>query len=105
MAADRTGSPSIAQAEATKPYPALPYPLVLVEWLDSSRVGEGWVDLADIAEPNPSKCVSIGFLVRENEKGKVLVPTVADVEHEQNRHTHGGIMIPACSILSQRQLA
>ena len=72
MAADRTGSPSIAQAEATKPYPALPYPLVLVEWLDSSRVGEGWVDLADIAEPNPSKCVSIGFLVRENEKGKVL---------------------------------
>lgn len=83
----------------------LPYPLVMIEWVDSSRIGEGWIDLADIAPPDPSKCVSVGFLVSENEKGKILIPTVADVEREQNRHTHGGIMIPSCSILSERRLA
>ena len=83
----------------------LPYDLVMIEWLDSSRIGGGWVDLADIAEPDPSRCVSVGFLVSQNEKGKILVPTVADIAREHNRHTHGGIMIPTCSILSERRLS
>jgi hypothetical protein len=80
------------------------YPLMLVEWVDSSRVGDGWVDLDAINEPAPSKCVSVGFLVRSNKRGKILVPTVADVERPTNRHSHGGIMIPACSIISERRL-
>jgi hypothetical protein len=80
------------------------YPLMLIEWVDSSRLGEGWLDLSAIGEPNPHKCVSVGFLIKENERGKILVPTVADVKNPANRHTHGGIMIPACSILSERRL-
>lgn len=97
-------SPRVVNPEGS-PYEALPYPLVMIEWVDSSRVGEGWVDLADITEPDPSNCVSVGFLVSENQKGKILVPTVADVERKSNRHTHGGIMIPSCWILSERRLA
>lgn len=77
---------------------------MIIEWVDSSRVGEGWLDLAEIGAPDPHTCISVGWLVRENERGKVLVPTIADVEHEANRHTHGGIMIPTCSIISERRL-
>ena len=84
---------------------ALPeYPLMMIEWVDSSRVGEGWIDLNAIKEPSPSRCVSVGFLVRSNKRGKILIPTVADVEHSENRHSHGGIMIPTCSIVSERRL-
>jgi hypothetical protein len=95
----------IASTEHSAPTAAnLPYDLVMIEWVDSSRVGEGWIDLAAIGAPDPSRCVSVGFLVRENERGKILVPTIADVEREENRHTHGGIMIPVCSIISERRL-
>jgi hypothetical protein len=80
------------------------YPLMLIEWVDSSRLGEGWIDLSQIGEPDPHTCVSVGFLVKENKLGKILVPTVADVKNAANRHAHGGIMIPVCSILSQRRL-
>jgi hypothetical protein len=95
-----------ARSRLQKPACAgLPYDVVVIEWLDSSRVGEGWIDLADIAEPDPSKCVSVGFPVSENAKGKILVPTVVEVARENNRHTDGGIMIPRCSILSERRLS
>ena len=64
----------------------------------------GWIDFDEINDPDPHRCVSVGFLVKENERGKVLVPTVADLEHPENRHVHGGIMIPTCSIVSERRL-
>jgi hypothetical protein len=88
----------------TKFQPLAEYPLVLIEWVDSSRIGEGWTDVAEIKEPDPHKCVSVGFLVKKNKRGKILLPTIADVDHEDNRHSHGGIMIPNCSIISQRRL-
>jgi len=71
------------------------YQLMLIEWVDSSRVGEGWVDLEDIGEPTPHICVSVSFLIRENKLGKILVPTIADVKHKDNRRSHGGNMIRA----------
>ena len=86
------------------PRPLSEYPLILIEWADSSRLSGGWLDLDEIEDPDPHTCVSVGFLVKEHELGKILVPTVADVRHTENRHTHGGIMIPRCSIVSERQL-
>jgi hypothetical protein len=80
------------------------YPLMLIECVDSSRLGDGWLDLEEIGEPDPHTCVSVGFLIKENNQGKILVPTIADVKNATNRHAHGGIMIPACSILSERRL-
>lgn len=84
--------------------PLAEYPLVLVEWIDASRVSEGWVDIAGISDPFPHKCVSVGFLVRENNRGKMIIPTVADIEHPDNRHVYGGMMIPNTAILSVKRL-
>ncbi len=80
------------------------YPLVLVEWVDASRINDGWVDLKDIPQPYPHKCVTVGFVLSENEHGKVLVPTIGDVGHEDNSHTSGGMMIPASAIISEGRL-
>lgn len=80
---------------------------MLIEWVDSSRLGGaggGWLDLDEISDPDPHVCISVGFLVKENERGKILVPTVADVAHADNRHVYGSIMIPKCSIVSERRL-
>lgn len=85
--------------------PLAEYPLVLVEWIDSSRIFDGWIDLKDIAAPIPHKCVSVGFLVSENKSGKILVPTMADIEHPDNRHTYGGMLIPSATIISVRRLS
>ena len=79
--------------------------MILVEWIDASGIRDGWTDLNDVSEPDPHKCVSVGFLVRENKQGKIIAPTIADVEHPDNRHVYGGIMIPASAILSIREIA
>ena len=65
--------------------PLSEYPLVLVEWIDASRVYDGWIDFKDVPEPTPHKCVSVGFLVSATAEGKILVPTMADIEHPENR--------------------
>ena len=53
--------------------------------IDASRIYDGWLDLEDVADATPQKCVSVGFLVSETKEGKILIPTMADVEHPENR--------------------
>ena len=62
------------------------------------------MDLADIPDPYPHKCVTVGSLVGDNARGKILVPTVGDTEHTGKRHTYGGMMIPQSAIISERRL-
>lgn len=83
----------------------LDYKLVLVEWVDASRLSDSWMDLKDIPEVYPHRCVTVGYVVSENEHGKILVPTIGDTEHAENSHTYGGMMIPAKAILSERTLS
>ena len=86
------------------PSAGVAYELMLIEWVDASRLSDGWIDMAAVPDPYPHKCVTVGFLVSENERGKILVPTIADVEHAANSHTYGGMMIPASAIISERRL-
>ena len=78
--------------------------MVLIEWADASRLSDGWMDLADVPDAYVHKCVTVGFIVSENRDGKILVPTVGDVEHRHNSHTYGGMMIPRKAIISERIL-
>lgn len=84
--------------------PLAEYPLVLVEWIDASRISDGWTDMQEVPAPQPHKCVSAGFLVRENKLGKIIIPTIADMEHPDNRHVYGSILIPTAAILSVKRL-
>jgi hypothetical protein len=82
----------------------LPYKLVLIYWADASRLSDGWMDMADVPDPYPHKCVTVGFLISENKAGKILVPTIGDVQHPDNSHTYGGMMIPTAAIISLKIL-
>jgi hypothetical protein len=80
-------------------------PLVLIEWVDASRLTAGdWMDLNEVQPPDPHRCLSVGFIASENSKGIVLVPTIADVDHTEHSHVYGGIMIPAGSIVLRETL-
>lgn len=83
----------------------LPYKLVLVEWVDSCRLNNGWMDLSDIPEPYPHSCVTVGFHVASNKQGIILVPTIGDTEHPTNSHTYGGMMIPRTAIVRRKKLS
>lgn len=82
----------------------LPYKLVMVEWVDASRLSDGWMDLSAIPVPYWHRCVSVGFLVADNARGVIVVPTIGDVEHADNRHTYGGMLIPRGAIRSMKVL-
>jgi hypothetical protein len=82
----------------------VPYVLTLIEWVDASRLSDGWMDLSSIPDPYAHKCVTVGFVVAENDFAKVLVPTIGDTEHTGNSHTYGGMMIPRSAIIQERVL-
>lgn len=84
--------------------PGLRFPLVLIEWVDSSRLGDAWRALDEIDEDEPHYCVSVGFLIKDNRDAKILAPNLADVRSEDNRQAFGGIMIPTRAIIRQRVL-
>jgi len=93
------GAPAKIPARVT-----LPYRLALIEGVDASRLSDGWMDLAAIPDPYRHSCVTVGFVVAENEIAKILVPTIGDFEHRDNSHTYGGMMIPIAAIISERML-
>jgi hypothetical protein len=83
----------------------LRHPLLLVVWVDSSHMGEGWVDFDELDRSDAQLlCVSVGFLVHESRRSVLLVPSIADLSEPGNRQAHGSMLIPKCAILSTRVL-
>lgn len=82
----------------------VPYDLIIVEWIDASRLNNGWMDLSDVPDPHLHRCVSVGFAISRNEEALIIVPTIADLKHASNTHTYGGMMIPKASIVSEKIL-
>jgi hypothetical protein len=58
---------------------ALP-PLVLIEWLDSGQPAPAWQWLDSIGPKRPHRCVSVGFLVQDDDHAKVLAPNLGSSE-------------------------
>lgn len=77
---------------------------MLIEWIDASRLSDGWMDYCDIPNAYQHKCVSVGFAVSRTKSGVVLVPTIGDTEHPENWHTYGGMMIPTGNIIFEKRL-
>jgi hypothetical protein len=49
-------------------------PLVLIEWLDSGQPIPGWQWLNTLEPRRAHRCVSVGFLVQDDEHTKVIAP-------------------------------
>jgi hypothetical protein len=51
-------------------------PLVLIEWLDSGQPIPRWKWLSDIKPRRPHRCISVGFLVQDDDETKTLAPNL-----------------------------
>ena len=67
--------------------------IVLIEWVDSHS-GRGWQTLGELEKvATPLYCRSVGWLVKETEQCKVIVPHIAGEEN-------GDIMLQGCGDLT-----
>jgi hypothetical protein len=77
----------------------------MVEWLDSAQPLPAWRFLDDLPPLEAVRCFSVGWLVAENKRVKVLVPNIGDVESGGSAQGSGFIRIPVASIVRQVRLA
>ena len=73
--------------------------IVLIKWFDSKSGPAGWEYLDGIDPVEPISCVSVGFLLEENESYKTIAPTVGGGQ------VLGRVTIPQCSITDMRKLS
>lgn len=78
--------------------------LVLIEWLDSARPEPGWRYLSDAPALEVVNCVSVGWLVGDSKRVKMLAPNIGDVESGESVQASGFIRIPTVAILRQVDL-
>jgi len=79
------------------------YKLVLVEWMDSYTDNKSWHPLDDKIEM-PAICKSVGYLVADKEKVKIIYPHIAIEDEWTNEAGKGSIIIPTISIVSMKEL-
>jgi len=78
------------------------WPLVEVKWVDSCGP-HGWTRLRDVLGHSVSRCVSVGYLVRDEADQKTLVAHVDMCDGDLGgSNVDGVIHIPTVAILSCR---
>ena len=59
------------------------WPLVIVEWQDSSQPVGTWQWADDYAEPEIVVCKSVGYLIGDTETAVALAPNLGDVTRDR----------------------
>jgi hypothetical protein len=75
-------------------------PLVRVTWLDSASPSADWHSLSEWEGLGSLECVSVGYVIAEDDKAKTIAPHVAYPDEEANCKVCGIMIIPAGAILS-----
>ncbi len=70
--------------------------LVLIEWIDACGCNSDW-KLLEEYHPKPLLCRSVGWLFRDNEECKVIVPYLS--ESEAPAQGCGDMTIPTASVV------
>lgn len=71
--------------------------LVLIEWEDSHGNGE-WQEIGGPIEDRALVCRSVGWLVLDGKRAKVIAPHVIDPELGVEHQGCGVMTIPACAV-------
>src|SRR5882762_9619914 len=73
--------------------------LVLIEWVDSGQPIPGWQWLSHLDRRCAHKCVSVGFLIQDDEQAKVLAPNLGSSNGGDEWDQASGLFtIPTVSI-------
>jgi hypothetical protein len=74
------------------------YRLVYIEWEDSYGCSSNWEDLENCL-PAPMMCRSVGWLIHDDKKCKVVVPHLNQADHpNSNLQGCGDMTIPTSAI-------
>ena len=73
-------------------------PLVLVEWEDSAQPIPCWIRLSEFEPSTVVSCVSVGWLIQNDERMKVLAPNMGEVEDAEQIQASGIIRIPTSAV-------
>ncbi len=79
------------------------YKLVLIEWMDSYTDNKSWHPLDDKID-SPAICISVGYMVSDKKKVKILYPHLALEDEWTNEAGKGSIVIPTISIVNIKKL-
>lgn len=80
-------------------------PLVLIEWVDSGQPVPGWQWLEDIGPRRAHRCVSVGFLIQDDDSAKVLAPNLgASGEDREWDQAMGITTIPTPAVVRLERL-
>jgi hypothetical protein len=93
---------AIASANVTR---TTACPLVMIEWEDSAQPIPTWSYLASFEAPGTVRCVSVGWLIRDDGVMKVVAPNMGAVDKECSLQVSGMIQIPTSCILRVTELA
>ena len=75
------------------------FKLVLIEWIDSYGCSSVWSDLSN-CNPAPMICKSVGWLIHDDKKCKVVVPHLSQSDHPNtNQQGCGDMTIPTSAVL------
>lgn len=80
------------------------YPLVIIEWEDSAQAAPQWQWLSDFSAPSMARCLSVGFLVKNDDNEKSLAISMANPHDEDSAQIAGIITIPTKCITRMEKL-
>ena len=80
------------------------YKLVLIEWEDSQLGFQGWKSIKEESKEIPT-FISVGFLVYEDERCKILYAHIKDTEDLEELSGSGDIKIPNSAIIKIKELS
>ncbi len=72
--------------------------LVMIEWVDSFGCSADWQELAEVCQPKPIVCKSVGWLFSDGPECKVIVPHIADASENTAQQGCGDMTIPTTCI-------
>jgi hypothetical protein len=79
--------------------------LVVIEWVDSGQPIPGWQWLSEIDPRRAHKCVSVGFLIQDDEQTKVLAPNLGSSNGDEDWDQASGLItIPTVAITKLERL-
>ena len=73
-------------------------PLVLIEWEDSVQPIPRWVRLSEFEPSGPVSCVSVGWLIQNDGKVKILAPNMGEIGDAKQIQASGIILIPTSAV-------
>ena len=79
-------------------------PLVLIEWLDSGHPVPGWTWIGSVGHRHAHRCISVGFLVQDDDDAKVVVANLGSSGAEQWDQVSGLIVILAKAVTKMERL-